>query len=778
MKLVSVIFICFGFLWTSAQNIAVDDSTFSPQELVEDILIGSDCITDVVVTNVSGGNFSNGEKSYGYFDANGSDFPFQNGLVLSTGRLSNVPGPNNSLSDDDANNWSGDEDLEFALNESNTYNATIIEFDFKAVASQVSFRYIFASEEYQENNPNSCQYSDLFGFLIKPTVGQNQYENIAVVPNTNIPVKATTVTPGVPGSCPPQNDIYFGTYNETASSINFNGQTAVLTATANVVPNVSYHVKLVIADEQNYRYDSAVFLEAGSFELTTDLGPDRLIATNTALCEGSSLTLNAFYEDATYTWFKDGVPQTGNSCPDCPTYEVTEAGNYSVEVLLDNNCLAFGDISIEYAPLPIGNDATLTTCDIDTDGLSTFNLFDATNQLINNDSSLSITNFFLSEGNAEQNINPIANPNSFENTIPNQVVFARVINPANCYAVVRLTLQTTFNAIQLPALEACDGDTLDGIADFDLNSLSTIIESQIPNNATLRFYATEIDAFTETNPLSNSYQNTTPYNEVIYVKITSNNSCFSISPLQLLVLETPELSDDETVYYCQSNYPETLTLFGGVLNDLPNNYYYNWFKDGIDTGVTTSFNNINEAGLYEVVVTDPNGCSNTRQITVLETEVATIENITIEGLAPNNQVSFTISGSGDYQFTLDDSSGPYVSSPIFTNVSMGEHILYVRDLNGCALVETSFEVLGFPKFFTPNGDGNNDVWQIFGARQNANIVELTIFDRYGKLLARRQSAPWIWNGAYNGNLLSNNDYWFIVKFEDGVTYNGHFTLKR
>src|SRR5690606_22299565 len=153
-----------------------------------------------VVTNVVGGNFNGADRSYGYFDAGTSSFPFQNGIILSTGRLSNTEGPNTSLSDDDASGWSGDTDLENALNENNTTNATILEFDFIPIASQISFRYIFASEEYQENNSNTCQYSDLFGFLIRP-VSEQQYTNIALVPNTQTPVKVTTVHPEIPGGC-------------------------------------------------------------------------------------------------------------------------------------------------------------------------------------------------------------------------------------------------------------------------------------------------------------------------------------------------------------------------------------------------------------------------------------------------------------------------------------------------------------------------------------------------------------------------------------------------
>ena len=132
------------------QNIVVDNQTYTTQQLVEDILINSTCINNVLVTNVVGGNFETSDTSYGYFDANGSSFPFQSGIVLSTGKIANAQGPNTSLSDDDAAGWVGDAELEAILNEPNTLNATILEFDFTSVASQISFRYIFASEEYQE----------------------------------------------------------------------------------------------------------------------------------------------------------------------------------------------------------------------------------------------------------------------------------------------------------------------------------------------------------------------------------------------------------------------------------------------------------------------------------------------------------------------------------------------------------------------------------------------------------------------------------------------------
>ena len=106
------------------------DENYTAQQLVEDVLVNSPCAT-VSNFSISGGNFTTGERSYAFFDGTGTTFPFQNGIVLSTGRASNTQGRNNSLSDDGQNmGWLGDPDLEQALGLSNSFNATILEFDF------------------------------------------------------------------------------------------------------------------------------------------------------------------------------------------------------------------------------------------------------------------------------------------------------------------------------------------------------------------------------------------------------------------------------------------------------------------------------------------------------------------------------------------------------------------------------------------------------------------------------------------------------------------------
>jgi len=773
-KILGFILLLPFMVWS--QNIQVDGLTYSAQQLIEDILVDSDCVENVNVTNVVGGNFDN-DKSYGFFDATGTNFPFESGIVLSTGRLQNVQGPNTSLSDDDAPNWEGDLDLEYALNESNTTNATIIEFDFTAIASQISFRYIFASEEYQEGNANTCQYSDLFGFLIRPE-NEQQYTNIALVPNTQTPVKVTTVHPGIPNACPPINETYFGSWNDSSAPINFNGQTAVLTATADIVPNQTYHVKLVIADEQNYRYDSAVFLEAGSFELTTNLGPDRLLSTNNALCEDETLWLDATEtgNNNTYQWFQDGNILVGETSP---TYEVTTAGTYSVEIILENTCSSSGEIVVEYATNPVVNDAIITECDSNQDGITSYNLYNAESIITNNDQNLEVTGFYLTLNDAETQNNTISTPENFQNTYPNQVIFARIENNNGCFSIAEISLEISTNTLNIPPLEACDGDTIDGFATFNLNDITTSILNQIPTDASILFYANENDAFNNVNSLDPNFENTIPYSQTIYVKVLSNNQCYAIAPVQLNVLYTPQLEADETISYCLNSYPETITLLGGVLNDSPSNYYYEWIFNGNSTTVNTSFNHINEVGTYTVIVTDPNGCSNSRTITVIPEEPATIEDIIINHNGFDSTISIIVSGDSDYLFAMDNSNGTYQTDSTFYNVSPGFHEVYVKDINDCGIVSQTVAVIGFPKFFTPNGDTFHDTWQVYGVSPEYNQgMIVNIFNRYGKLIISLDNNSIGWDGTFNGKPLPSDDYWFEAKFIDGKTFKGHFSLIR
>ena len=433
----------FGLLFQlgNAQYITVDES-FTPQQLIEDKLINSPC-ANVFNVAVSGGNFASGEKSYGYFDTTGTGFPFTNGIVLTTGKTINTIGPNASLSDDGGNmGWDGDPDLNQALGLTNTFNATVLEFDFIPQGDHISFDYIFSSEQYLLNpSANQCNFTDGFAFLLKRN-GDPNYQNLAVVPNTTIPVKVNTVRG--PGTiCPPANAAYFDAFNDINHPTNFNGQTKVLTAQSDVIPGDTYHIKLVIADEGNYRYDSALFLGGESFNFGVDLGEDRLISTGTALCSTQTLPLNATQTSAIgYQWFENNVALVSETNP---TYLVTSAGDYSVTINYGGNCEATGTIRVEYAVDLIVNQTRFSECDNDAnqDGITAFNLTDIIPDLFTNLPSNYTISFFASTTSTT------ALPFIYANTNPYlQTIYARITNIQGCYSDYPLDLiVNTFPAI-------------------------------------------------------------------------------------------------------------------------------------------------------------------------------------------------------------------------------------------------------------------------------------------------------------------------------------------
>ena len=160
MKVKHIIYIFAILQWQFgiSQYIAVDN-TYTAENLVKQVLFDNSC-GNVTNVSVSGGNWGNGQQSWGRFDANGSSFPFQDGIILSTGKIDSAVGPNTYIVSDDAPGWGGDSDLNQALGISNTFNATVLEFDFTPVTNNVSFDFILSSEQYLSNpTQNQCNYT-------------------------------------------------------------------------------------------------------------------------------------------------------------------------------------------------------------------------------------------------------------------------------------------------------------------------------------------------------------------------------------------------------------------------------------------------------------------------------------------------------------------------------------------------------------------------------------------------------------------------------------------
>ena len=766
--ILSITFLCSGATFVSAQNITVDDTYTAPQ-LVENVLVNSSCAF-VYNSIATGDTAPAGRNSYGYFTNAGGSFPFKDGVVLSTSYAQKSIGPftTNSINitgNDNDGGWPGDSDLNQTLG-INSVTATVLEFDFTPLTNFLSFDYIFASIEYYDKSP--CSYSDGFAFLIKENIPGTSYKNLAVIPGTTTPVSSLNIHPAIPqGGCPAVNEQYFNGFNNAASPINYSGQTVIMNAQTDVVAGKSYHVKLVIANDKNEYYDSAVFLKAGSFAPKIDLGSDRSLTTNNPLCFGESYTIDTHLA-ATYgfKWFKNGSLLPGKTDP---FLNVTDSGTYKVEVIFTPaTCLATDEIKLEYAPEIVLSDAKLTQCDDNNDGITVFDLTKVDNIIKNNNLALSPVVYYESSLNAQGKINPILNPATYTNKPSIPILFARVTNSFNCvnYAQVSLVFTNNSIATQSP-IATCDGDAIqDGLYQFDLNAQVTPqVLTGLPVGMIVEYYSIPADAVSQKNPLPNIFKNTTPYQQIIYARIINGSDCYGIVPITLVVNTfSPSNFQDETAAFCVG-FSTTLSVATGFSS-------YLW-----DTGAKTSSISVSTAGDYSVTVINANGCTAVKKFTVTGSGVATITGATINDFAGNeNAVLIEYTGVGNYEFSLDGSY--FQDNPLFTGIAPGNYFAYARDKNGCGLsAPYSVFVLDYPRFFTPNGDGYNDDWKIKNLELFPKSV-ITIFNRYGKLLEELNALNQSWNGTYLKNELAADDYWFHLNFGDGKIIKGHFSLKR
>lgn len=247
---------------------------FTYSQITPTITPPVNCVQNLVGPGVQYSNvqtFGSSLNSFATFTGGtASGLGFNSGVYLSTGNiaahapLSNLPGT--FLSNN--NGAPGDPTLN-AMGLGTTFNATVLQFDFVPTGDTIKFRYIFASEEYNEFVNSS--YNDVFGFFLtgpNPSGPPYASTNIALIPSTVQPVAINSVNNGYAGGCasgPCENCAYYVDNLCQQNAFAFDGYTVALTAIAPVIPCQTYTIKLAVADVADAIYDSGVFLEEGSF---------------------------------------------------------------------------------------------------------------------------------------------------------------------------------------------------------------------------------------------------------------------------------------------------------------------------------------------------------------------------------------------------------------------------------------------------------------------------------------------------------------------------------
>lgn len=273
----------------------VTSGVFSPKDLIENVFLAN----GVEVISVQ---FDGSTQSIGYFNNAENNIGIKQGIIMSTGFAGTAANPNNSGSTTGSISPGAtpDNDLQSLDSTITTlYDKSVFEIIFIPYADTLEFKYVFASEEYQEYV--CTQFNDVFGFFISGNGFSGPFndnaENIALVPGTSTYVAINTVNNGNPnmgpGTCPPQNPQYF---NLTAANgqPTFDGYTDVFIARAIVVPCDTYKIRLALADVGDSAFDSGVFLEAKSFGTPSVDFALQTVASNETIAEGCSNGLGTF----------------------------------------------------------------------------------------------------------------------------------------------------------------------------------------------------------------------------------------------------------------------------------------------------------------------------------------------------------------------------------------------------------------------------------------------------------------------------------------------------
>ena len=329
------------------------------------------------------------------------------------------------------------------------------------------------------------------------------------------------------------------------------GHTVVMNASATIKPNNPYNIKLVIGDYNDSKYDSAVFIEAGSFGNFLDLGEDF------SICNGEMATINSGFTntlDFEYEWKRDNIIITGETSP---TIDISSIGTYDVNIKnKTTNCIITDQIVV--SDLTINNPPDLTVCD---NGVET--VFDLTQNSIKT-IGLDPTRYNLTYHSSLSNLNnnvPI-NPALLTSylSLGGATIYGRVTNIIStdaCIQTIDFKLQTnTVTATKPTDVAVCENTPLD---------IPAVVESQILNglnsvNYTVIYYTSLLDAQNDTNAIVTPLQYSDPSNSnsfSIWARLTEDSltQCFDITDFTVNVTPNPPIDTLPTVSYTHLTLP-------------------------------------------------------------------------------------------------------------------------------------------------------------------------------------------------------------------------------
>ena len=747
----------FSFAGAQNQNLTVSSfvgthvDTILQRHLAGDGVLISGCPYEGVFSSEQVGKFNNqtGNVTYqqiGSFNRNGyTSFPFETGIVMTTGKVGVAAGPNDQTSKSDAVTNYYTETALSSLASGNINGSASLEFDFIAMADTFAFNYIFASEEYPEFACSS--FNDVFAFFltgIDPVTYVTTTKNVAIVPNTitasnpnGIPVAINSINsgPGTSGSSsnciPPGSSAPYSQYyvNNPAGSpgIQYDGRTTALSAQSVIFSCQTYHMKLCLANVGDNAYDSGVFIEEGSF-----YSPHVKVEQNWATAEGGD-TLVQNCRDLDLT-FKIERP----------------ALTASTSIIIETS----GNAVLGYDYALLKPDGTQI--------------------------SIEDNSFFFPAGDTIQQVHVEMLP-TVQFPDPNQVKEAKLyVVTQGCTGYGNLMdLFQKFDTITLH-FRANDTIRLRDTAITRCEMLDHIEVEQVGGTAP-SFYQW-INAPEITNPDQLSSDCNITQNGTYYVVATDKWGCMrDTAKVQVSILPKPDFTITYTPDHgcmplpvtLQTQYsPDYAKIYWTISNDSSFTY--------IDS-VSTIHTSLPEPGYYDVslLVESAPGCSDSiKYNNVIHVADFPHADFTFSPAEPENgeEVFFYNFSTGEnitnYSWNFGDGHSSHLQEPShayhLTESDLMTVQLTVTNSDGCSddtiqvvPVEDNFAFF-VPSAFTPNTDGKNEV---FLPRVNDVVdYEFTIYTRTGELIFYTNNPEIGWDGTVQGKPAPQGVYLWKIHY--------------
>lgn len=633
----------------------------------------------VIVSNVT---INCPTGSYGTF-TNGGAMGLNDGVVLSTGSVADIPQPGSAFSTTATNNSATDPDLT-ALEPQATNDVCILEFDIIPQCDTLRLQYVFASEEYPEFVCSN--FNDAFGFFINgpnPAGGNYAGQNIALIPGTNTGVAINTVNPGVVGTSGTAGgctSLAYSNYyvdNTTGTTFIYDGHTIVMLAETPVVQCSTYHMKLAIADAGDTGFDSGVFLDYEGLTCPNqDIQVAAIIDTAQEGCQDAQFVITRTDSGAALTVdiTTGGTATAGTDYTINPTYTFNAGqGTLVVNVPAASDGITEG---VETAQIVVAWDV----CGVQV--TDTLNLYIVDEPILN---FVEVDeNCGACDGTATVNVTGGVAPFTYawDAAAANQTTQTATNLCAGTYDVT-VTDANGCTAIGTATIGSIGGPTINVFTTDEtcIGDNDGTITGTIVSGGTAPFQW-DIGGAQQAN---GNFTNLAPGPYTITV--TDANGCqatqaITINPGVLCCTQAPTATFTNVICNGACDGTATANPIGAV-----GNITYNWL-DGANNPINQTTQTATGLcpGTYTVEVTDDN-CTMTAQVVITEPAAITFATTQIDPTCGNSDGSITIinaaGGDGNYQYSNDNGT-TYGASPTFNTLFAGTYDMIVMDGAGCS----------------------------------------------------------------------------------------------